>query len=103
MPTFSQFIAAISTLFVFGLLYNALVAEMERRNIEGYTWFQVTFGSFATIVASSFLIGWDKAITVFLCFVASGIPMIAGAILRHQKKYQHLIKKIKGPGFRREQ
>jgi hypothetical protein len=82
---FSIVIATIYfLLFVFGWLYNALVAYSERSHYsEGYMSLIVALGVAVTLLPFTFFdhplpIGW-----VYGAFMASGSPMILGSIWRH--------------------
>lgn len=71
-------------LLVFGMLYDAWVARVNRLpGSEGYTSLLVVIGVGVTVVATLPLIGGEAFIHVILAFVASGAPMIYGSIKRH--------------------
>jgi hypothetical protein len=74
----------LTGLFVFGVLYNWFVGRLEGRGHDrGYMAFIVILGCAANIVGAGFLIGWDAAWLVFLCFAASGISMTIGSMCRY--------------------
>jgi uncharacterized membrane protein YjfL (UPF0719 family) len=74
-----------AVLFVFGMLYNALTAWMERNGYDrGYTAFLVVGGVAVTVVAVHWAIGWQAVLVLLLAFAASGIPMIIGSMMRHK-------------------
>ncbi len=74
-------------LLAFGCGYNALVAWLEKNGHDrGYTAFLVVGGCLATILGVGFLLGRDSALTVFLCFAASGLPMVVGSMARYAQK-----------------
>lgn len=68
-------------LFIFSTIYN--------HGIERFPWLarlrpaeQVVGGVLVTVLASSFLIGWNNAFIVLSLFVASGLPMLIGSWVR---------------------
>jgi ACR3 family arsenite efflux pump ArsB len=76
-------------LFLFGIAYNAFVAWLERAALDrGYTAILVVVGTLVTLGGYALLAGWEQALTVLLCFVASGTPMIAGSIWRYVTRRQ---------------
>lgn len=82
-----------TTLFVFGLAYNALVDWMEKRGYESrMTWALVGAGVAATIALPYIMFGWRKwsAGELFISFLCSGIPMIAGDIRRDEKEAEQI-------------
>lgn len=72
---------AIIVLLVFGFAYNSIVERFQKRT-QRYTAELVVGGVLVTILVSSFFIGWDDAVIVFVLFMASGLPMIIGSWLR---------------------
>lgn len=75
---------AYAGLFGFGLLYNRMVAYMNRKHGQhGYTSFFVVFGVFVTLVAVSTRIGAVNTLKIAAGFVASGLPMILGDTNRY--------------------
>lgn len=85
-PNFSLILAVIYLcLFGFGWMYNAAVAWLEREKYsEGYMGLIVAFGCGVTLFPFLF-VGPVSIAWVYLGFVASGAPMIAGSIYRHVK------------------
>ncbi len=82
-----QHAAVTATLFVFGLAYNWFIEEIERRGLDrGYTALLVVAGVAVTVTVTIPLIGLEAAVTLTLAFVASGMPMIVGSILRHVRE-----------------
>lgn len=78
-------------LLIFGLAFNAWINHLEKDGIiEGRRSIMVVAGVFGTLVGSVFVIGFVPAVLVGLCFVASGIPMIWGEIVRYEKRKQLL-------------
>jgi hypothetical protein len=83
-------VAVLATLALFGLGYNALVAEIGRHVPDhGYTAYLVAIGVVATLAGAALLIGLDSAIVVAGCFVASGLPMIVGSMARSLRQRSH--------------
>jgi len=87
-------VVIFSGLFVFGVVYNALVGWLERRRYErGYVSFLVVVGTAATLAGAEKFVGRKAALQVAGCFVASGLPMIVGSVWRHVREReadQHL-------------
>ncbi|MCD6289997.1 MAG: hypothetical protein J7M34_05785 [Anaerolineae bacterium] len=78
-----RIVAVCAALVTFGIGYNALVEWLNREVPDhGYTSFLVVGGVIVTLTGSAFLIGWQEALLVGLCFTASGLPMIAGSVWR---------------------
>jgi len=81
---------AISAVFLglvlFGIGYNALVAWLERRGYtEGYLAFVVALGVIITLAGVA-VFSIHAALLTFGAFIASGLPMIVGSILRYLRK-----------------
>lgn len=77
-------------LVVFGIGYNALVGFLETRKFsEGYVSDLVAVGCALTMVPFVSLAGlypaWEMVVFVLGGFVASGLPMMVGARVRHAK------------------
>lgn len=73
-------------LVIFGFAYNWLTAHLERQgNERGYVSFLVVGGVAITVALSSFVIGMTNALIVAAFFVASGLPMIIGSMMRYAK------------------
>jgi hypothetical protein len=71
-------------LFVFGIIYNHIVTQLERRHHnDGYTSLLVIAGSGVTIAAAGLLTSLQNALWTLACFSASGLPMTIGSIARH--------------------
>ena len=51
-----------------------------------YTFVWVVFGVMMTLIAASFTVGLFNALVVAGYFVASGIPMAVGAMIKHTLK-----------------
>ena len=74
-------------LFIFGLGYNAVVAYLERHEMEkGYVSFLVAGGVLVTLLLGGIVAGWDTAVVYLVMFSASGLAMIVGSVLRHAQQ-----------------
>ena len=74
-------------LFAFGIIYNHLVTQLERRHHDdGYTSLLVIAGSGITIAAAGLLTNLESALWTLLCFAVSGTPMTIGSIARHCRR-----------------
>jgi hypothetical protein len=69
--------------------YNALIDRLHwREHMDNWTWLTVVIGVGYTLVAAGVVLwgfvgqGSTAVVVVFLMFVATGIPMIAGDIRR---------------------
>jgi hypothetical protein len=70
-------------------VYNALIDRLHwREHMDNWTWLTVVIGVAYTLVAAGVALwgfvgqGSTAVVVVFLMFVATGIPMIAGDIRR---------------------
>lgn len=73
-------------LMLFGLIYNALIHAMHRHGWnEGYVWLEVVIGVAVTLVAASFVVGWEVAAVLFILFAASGLAPAAGDMYRYAR------------------
>lgn len=72
------------TLSVFGMVYNTMVAYLERKdsNLWGYTALFVALGSFITLLGTWYFIGTQNFLIVIGAFFCTGLPMIFGSALR---------------------
>ncbi len=76
-------VGVLSALVLFGAAYNRVVAMAERRGwMEGFTSLAVAVGTLITLAGAA-AISWVAALIVLACFVASGLPMMAGSIWRY--------------------
>jgi hypothetical protein len=67
----------------------AVVCEYTREKwpaSKRYTFMWVVFGVMMTLIAASFTVGLINALIVAGYFVASGIPMAVGAMIKHTLK-----------------
>src|SRR3972149_9255178 len=71
-------------LFCFGVLWNSLVDWLRERK-EGYVSLMVVGGVLVTLGGIAF-ISWPAAILGLAAFVASGLPMVIGEIVRTIQK-----------------
>ena len=73
----------IGILFVFGFLYNAFTAWLERESYdEGYTAILVVAGTGVTLLVYGLMIDFHGAMRMFLAFAASGFWMVVGSTWR---------------------
>jgi hypothetical protein len=79
----SQIIAIYAGLFVFGVIYNLLIAHFEKRGwLEGFTWMVVSAGVGVTVIALV-TVSWQFTLIALGAFFFSGLPMIIGAVGRY--------------------
>ncbi len=76
-------------LFLFGCLFNAFVGWAQHQGYdEGLTALEVVLGVLVTVLGASLAL-WGRVynagslLTLLTCFVASGSPMILGALARY--------------------
>jgi len=80
-PTYVPILLALAT---FGVAYNRWVESLEQGGHDrGYMGLIVAFGCTITLAGAALLIGLEPVTWTFLCFIASGTPMILGSIVRH--------------------
>jgi hypothetical protein len=92
LPHSGAFLAVYLILFLMAVLYDRwVVGEMERRGIDGYTWLQVVGGVGFTIAGVSFISG-EAALITLGAFAASGAPMIAGALIRRERRIRRALR-----------
>lgn len=91
----------LASLAVFGVAWNAYVARQEAHGAdEGRTWLYVVIGCAVTQAVAGLVdlaLDWNAGVLGFLCFAASGVPMIVGALQRHEalrKRFLGLIKEV---------
>jgi hypothetical protein len=76
----------LAFLLVFGISYNALVAQLESmRHDRGYTAFLVVGGCLVTLAGGSMLAGFEMGAWFTACFAASGLPMVIGSWARNSR------------------
>ena len=89
-----QIIGVFLGLVLFGVFYNTLVAWLEEKAyIEGFVSLSVAAGVAVTLAGVA-LISWPAALLVLVCFVASGLPMIVGSIVRYIQQRANSQKQI---------
>ena len=76
--------AVLFGLFGYAWGYNALVDALHGSH-DGDTAWLVVGGVTATLCGAALIIGILPVLIVAACFVASGIPMILGERIRHQR------------------
>lgn len=91
----TQLLYVVAGLFLFGLIYNAFVAWLEKMGHDrGYTAFLVVGGTLVTLAGLAVITGVETVISAIVCFVASGLPMILGSVWRHVRERASEEKKI---------
>lgn len=84
-PQISLVVIVFLSLFIFGISYNALIAQAGKHGIlEGYTALSVALGVIVTLIGVA-VIDWPAALLALGCFIFSGTPMIAGEIVRYNE------------------
>lgn len=77
----------LAGLLLFGCAYNAFVSWLEDRGYhEGYVAFLVVGGNLVTLAGmevAAHLVEWSIFVIGFVCFAASGLPMVLGSAWRH--------------------
>lgn len=74
-------------LFLFGVIYALIVYYLGNKHF-GYTSLLVALGVAVTVSSTYPLIGWPNVFWVFLAFIASGVPMIAGDAIKGARERQ---------------
>jgi hypothetical protein len=72
-------------LVIFGYLFDKMITKMGNK-AEGYSWLMVVFGVAVTQIGAGMLdliLNWNALFVGGLAYMASGLPIIRGAILRH--------------------
>ena len=88
----------LALLVCFGIGWNYLIDRMHAKGIEGATWAMVAGGVATTVLTAGPLIGWQNVAILFLCFVASGAPMIVGDVRRFYAMLKRFIETAKHDG-----
>jgi len=82
--TSGRFWGAIGVMLGFGIVYNQLIAFLQRQGYsQGYTAVLVVAGTAITLVAAVPVIGIRAALYVAGLFAASGLPMTLGSMQRY--------------------
>lgn len=77
-------IAAFAVAGLFGVLYNQLVARLNRDGLtEGYSSWLVVIGSGALLIVAAPLLGMRRFLAILGIFAAGGTPMIIGDMTRY--------------------
>jgi uncharacterized membrane protein len=89
--TLTELGTAAIAMIIFGLVYNAVVAHLERKDGElwGYTSLFVALGTFATLLGTWYFIGTQDFLIVIGAFFCTGLPMIFGSALRYIQRETH--------------
>jgi len=85
----SGLVAVAIGMISFGIIYNVIIAWMERHGYnEGYTAFEVVVGVAGTLMFVA-LLDWRAALTCLAAFAFSGTPMVLGSWWRHVRARRH--------------
>jgi hypothetical protein len=88
-PDFSLILAVLLAELLFGLLFNLVIASLERRGyLEGFTAFAVVIGVAGTLMGVAVL-DPRAALLSLGAFAASGLPMVVGSWWRHVQARRH--------------
>jgi hypothetical protein len=93
----SEILNILLLLFIFGYLFDKSITKMGNRT-EGFSWLMVVVGVAVTQIgvgALDMLLDWNALFLGALAYLASGLPMIRGAIKRHAEEQQRAIKAAK--------
>ena len=83
-PNCPIYVPILLALAVFGYIYNRWVDSLEKWGHDrGYMGFIVALGCAVTLAGAALIIGLEPVLWAFVCFAASGIPMIAGSVGRY--------------------
>lgn len=82
-----QTLTVLALLFTIGLLYNGLTGyvQSQLKQPHGVTAWLVVGGVLWTLFGVLILTGIDTFLTVLLCFIASGTPMVIGSMARYRQ------------------
>ena len=79
--------AMMGLLFVFGWGYNSLVEWVESKGYnQGYTSLLVVLGVAVTLLGALPLVGIEAVVLMVCLFVASGLPMVIGSVVRYARE-----------------
>lgn len=82
-------IAVLVGLVIFAVAYDQAIAWLERHHYdEGFVALEVVFGVGVTLAGVAIL-NPSAALTAFICFIASGVPMVIGYSWRYVKAREH--------------
>jgi hypothetical protein len=94
-----QFSLILAGLFLFGIAFNAFIGWAEKKKyLEGFVALAVVFGTLITVGAVA-LVYPLAALINLLAFAASGLPMLAGSIVRYitaRTKEQEYVRQTEG-------
>jgi hypothetical protein len=91
---------AAAALLAWGVLYNAMVAEFEKRGLsEGFVSLLVAWGCAITLMGVA-VISQTAALICLAAFACSGTPMMIGSIWRYarrrEQERQRLLEEVLG-------
>jgi MFS family permease len=81
---YGWFLAVFCMLLLFGIAYNWAISKLGRR-LEGFTSLSVAFGVLGTLALIA-IISWQVAAICLAGFFASGLPMVAGSVMRYMQR-----------------
>ncbi len=100
-PDFSLILAVYACLLVFGVLYNQVVAYLERHKLlEGFVSLAVAGGCLA-VLGGLAVFSWQFALLALGAFVAAGLPMGLGSIMRYALARKHMQDAVRRGGDER--
>ena len=77
-------IGVVATAFAFGIVYDRVVAYLERSGrARGYTALLVIGGVFISLALAAFLVGLEAFLITLVVFALTGVPMAMGSFWRH--------------------
>jgi len=90
-------------LLLFGVGYNAFVDWAERHGYtEGYVSLLVVLGVTVTLLGAAVL-DFKAALLVGLLFIASGLPMVVGSVIRYVKRRETSMRSLRAEVQREEE
>jgi hypothetical protein len=80
----SKTVLVLGALLIFGVIYNAVVAWLQRKGLGSFTALQVVLGTLVTLAG---LAAWmpEAFLPALACFAASGLFMFLGSLYRWLK------------------
>lgn len=83
---FSHVLAIFAGLLIFGIIYNLIVARLERGGyLEGFTSLAVV-GGVGMVLAGLAVINWQWALISLAAFASAGLPMVLGSMSRYARR-----------------
>jgi hypothetical protein len=83
---FSHILVILFGLLVLGIIYNLIIARLERNGyLEGFTSLAVV-GGVGMVLGGLALINWQWALISLAAFACAGLPMVVGSIGRYAQQ-----------------